>query len=162
MWLEVPRRLRRALIPGGAAMSALLIVLASARAQDQPATNPPPQTPQQSTPPSPSAPASSVQTPSTPAPAPSPQTSGGGTQLPQINVRAARRPAPRPVARRAAPTTVAPTTTVPPVSPAEVLTQRSNSLDQARSNLYTTVGTTSDTKSRETIEALPEGTNAPV
>jgi len=51
---------------------------------------------------------------------------------------------------------------VPPVSPGEVLTQRSNSLDQARSNLYTTVGTTSDTKSHETIEALPQGTNAPV
>jgi len=51
---------------------------------------------------------------------------------------------------------------VPPVSPAEVLTQRSNSFDQARSNLYTTVGTTSDTKSHETIEALPQGANAPV
>jgi outer membrane receptor protein involved in Fe transport/opacity protein-like surface antigen len=51
---------------------------------------------------------------------------------------------------------------VPPVSPAEVLTERSNSFDQARSNLYTTVGTTSDTKSHETIEALPQGTNAPV
>jgi outer membrane receptor protein involved in Fe transport/opacity protein-like surface antigen len=53
-------------------------------------------------------------------------------------------------------------TTVPPVSPAEVLTQRSNSFDQARSNLYTTIGTTSDTKSHETIEALPQGTNAPL
>ena len=51
---------------------------------------------------------------------------------------------------------------MPPVSPAEVLTQRSNSFDQARSNLYTTVGTASDTKSHDTIEALPQGTNAPV
>ena len=51
---------------------------------------------------------------------------------------------------------------MPPVSPAEVLTQRSNSFDQARSNLFTTIGTTSDTKSHETIEALPQGTNAPV
>ena len=51
---------------------------------------------------------------------------------------------------------------MPPVSPAEVLTQRSNSFDQARSNLYTTIGTTSDTKSHETIEALPQGTNAPL
>jgi len=51
---------------------------------------------------------------------------------------------------------------VPPVSPAEILTQRSNNFDQARSNLYTTIGTTSDTKSHETIEALPQGTNAPV
>jgi len=51
---------------------------------------------------------------------------------------------------------------VPPVSPAEMVAQRNNSFDQARSNLYTTVGTTSDTKSHETIEALPQGTNAPV
>jgi outer membrane receptor protein involved in Fe transport/opacity protein-like surface antigen len=92
---------------------------------------------------------------------PTPQISGGGTQLPQIDIRAARRPAPRAVARRPAPATTAPAT-VPPVSPAEVLTQKSNSLDQARSNLYTTIGTTSDTISHETIEALPQGANAPV
>jgi opacity protein-like surface antigen/outer membrane receptor protein involved in Fe transport len=160
MLLEVHRCVRCAPMLGGAALLALLNALAPARAQDQPATSLPAQTPapQPSTPPSPSAPAPSAETPSTPAP----QTSGGGTQLPQINVRAARRAAPRPVARRAAPTTVVPPTTVPPVSPAEILTQRSNSLDQARSNLFTTVGTTSDTKSRETIEALPQGTNAPV
>ena len=51
---------------------------------------------------------------------------------------------------------------MPPVSPAEALTQKSNSFDQARSNLYTTIGTTSETKSHDTIEALPQGTNAPV
>jgi outer membrane receptor protein involved in Fe transport/opacity protein-like surface antigen len=51
---------------------------------------------------------------------------------------------------------------VPPVSPAEVLTQKSNSFDQARSSLYTTIGTTSDTISHDTIEALPQGANAPV
>jgi outer membrane receptor protein involved in Fe transport/opacity protein-like surface antigen len=78
--------------------------------------------------------------------------------LPQINVRGARRLAQRPVARRAAP----PPTTVPPVSPAEVLTQKSNSFDQSRSNLYTTIGTTSDTISHDTIQALPQGANAPV
>ena len=33
---------------------------------------------------------------------------------------------------------------------------------QARSNLYTTIGTTSDTISHDTIEALPQGTNATV
>ena len=48
------------------------------------------------------------------------------------------------------------------MSPAEVIAGKNNSFDQARSNLYTTIGTTSDTKSRETIEALPQGTNAPV
>jgi len=69
------------------------------------------------------------------------------------------------VARRVTPpparVTPAPAT-VPAVSPAEVLTQQNNSFDQARSNLYTTVGTTSDTKAHELIEALPQGTNAPV
>src|SRR5262249_29425423 len=167
MLLEVHRGRWRAAMLGGTALLALLNALPGASAQDQPATNPPPaQTPapQESTPPSPSPPAPPAQTPSTPAPIPSPQTSGGGTQLPQINVRAARRPAPRPaprVARRPAPANLAPTT-VPPVSPAEVLTRQSNSFDQARSNLYTTIGTTSDTKSHETIEGLPQGTNAAV
>ena len=51
---------------------------------------------------------------------------------------------------------------MPPVSPAEIVAQRNNSFDQARSNLYTTIGTTSDTISHDTIEALPQGANAPV
>jgi outer membrane receptor protein involved in Fe transport/opacity protein-like surface antigen len=80
-------------------------------------------------------------------------------QLPQLTVRGAKKPKaqPRPVARR-----VAPPSTVPLVSPAEVVAERTNSFDQARSNLYTTVGTTSDTKSHDLIEALPQGANAPV
>jgi opacity protein-like surface antigen/outer membrane receptor protein involved in Fe transport len=86
---------------------------------------------------------------------------GTRVQLPQVTIHGARKAKvqtqPRPVTRRAVPPA-----TVPPISAAEVLTQRSNSFDQARSNLYTTVGTTSDTKSHETIEALPQGTNAPV
>jgi hypothetical protein len=51
---------------------------------------------------------------------------------------------------------------VPPVSPAEAVTQKSNSFDVARSNLYTTVGTTSDTITHNTIQDLPQGSNAPV
>src|SRR6516225_10575916 len=178
MLLEAYRCRRRAAMLGGTLL-ALLAALPLATAQDQPPPNPPAQTqaPQESTPPAPSAPTPSVQTPSTPAPAPSaetpstpaptpaPQTSGGGTQLPQINIRAARRPAPRPapraVERRPAPATRAPTT-VPPVSPAEIVAQRNNSFDQARSNLYTTIGTTSDTITHQTIEELPQGANAPV
>jgi outer membrane receptor protein involved in Fe transport/opacity protein-like surface antigen len=81
--------------------------------------------------------------------------------LPEINVRAARRPATRAAARRPAPATTAPTT-VPTVSPAEAVTQKGISFDQARSNLFTTVGTTSDTISHDTIQALPQGANAPV
>ncbi len=67
-----------------------------------------------------------------------------------------RKPAPRQVVRRAPPPTV------PPVTPAEQLTAKQNGFDIARSNLYTTIGTTSDTLSHDTIEALPQGTNAPV
>ena len=40
--------------------------------------------------------------------------------------------------------------------------QKGNSFDQARSNLYTTIGTTSDTITHQTIEELPQGANAPV
>jgi outer membrane receptor protein involved in Fe transport/opacity protein-like surface antigen len=97
--------------------------------------------------------------------APSAPQGGRSIQLPQVTVRAARRqkapPQPRVARRSAPPATVSPTT-VPPISAAEALTQRSSGFDQARSNLYTTIGTTSDTKSHEAIEALPEGTNAPV
>ncbi len=67
-----------------------------------------------------------------------------------------RKPAPRQVVRRAPPPTV------PPVSPAEQLTAKQNGFDIARSNLYTTIGTTSDTLSHDTIQALPQGTNQPV
>src|SRR4029077_17612469 len=103
MLLEVYRYRRRAAMLGCTALLALLNALPPASAQDQPAANPPAQTqaPQESTPPSPSPPAPSVQTPSSRTP--SPQISGRGSQLPQINVRAARRSAPRNVARRPAP-----------------------------------------------------------
>ena len=79
-------------------------------------------------------------------------------QLPQIQVTGAKpKPKPRTVSRQtAAPATVA------PITPAEQLATKNNSFDQARSNLYTTVGTTSDTISHDTIDALPQGTNATV
>ncbi len=99
-------------------------------------------------------------------------------QLPQITVTAPKeKPKARPVARRAAPPrpeTPRPTTvvraapaaptgpTVPQLSPTEQLTAQGQSLDQSRSNLYTTVGAKSDTLSHQAIEALPQGSNAPV
>jgi len=54
------------------------------------------------------------------------------------------------------------TTTVPPVTAAEQAKIANDHFDQARSNLYTTIGTTSDTISHNTIQDLPQGTNAPV
>jgi outer membrane receptor protein involved in Fe transport len=49
-----------------------------------------------------------------------------------------------------------------PVTPAAQLDAKANAFDQARGNLYTTIGTTSDTISHDTIDVLPQGTNAPV
>ena len=95
----------------------------------------------------------------------------GAVKLPQVTVIGAKKQKPAAVARRAAPRTAprtpptrvaAPTPTVPPISPTEAPATQNESFDQARSNLYTTVGTTSDTINRDTIEALPQGGNAPV
>ena len=93
-------------------------------------------------------------------------------QLPQVTVIGAKKPKPAAVARRAVPRAAprtppptrvaAPAPTVPPISPTEAVAAQNESFDQARSNLYTTIGTTSDTINRDLIEALPQGGNAPV
>jgi len=139
--------------------------LAHAQTSDQPGgqtgaqpSEQPPSTQQPSTE-QPSTQQPSTEQPSTQQPSAQPAAPGGGkVQLPQVVVHGAKKPKaqPRPVARLVTPpparVTPAPAT-VPPVSPAEIVAQRNNSFDQARSNLYTTIGTTSDTKSHETIEA---------
>jgi outer membrane receptor protein involved in Fe transport len=98
----------------------------------------------------------------TPAPA-----ANGTTALPNIVVEAPKQVAgkpkqrakPRVVARRAvSPPTASPT----PVSPAEQLAAKGSTFDQARSNIFTTIGTTSSTISHNTIEDLPQGSNATV
>src|ERR1700719_124824 len=77
--------------------------------------------------------------------------------LPEVVVSGARqKPKPRPVATAPAAPVVA------PLTPAEQLTAKSNAFDQSRSNLYTTIGTTSDTISHDTIQSLPQGDNQPV
>jgi TonB dependent receptor len=84
------------------------------------------------------------------------------TALPQISVTSTRekpKPKPRPAPPRQSAS--APATTAPP-TPAERAAAQNNAFDQARANLYTTIGTTSDTKSHATIEALPQGTNQTV
>jgi outer membrane receptor protein involved in Fe transport len=78
-------------------------------------------------------------------------------QLPEVVVSGAKpKPKPRPAPRRAV---AAPAARTAPINAAAA---KSNAFDQARNNLYTTAGTTSDTKSHDTIQALPQGTNAPV
>jgi outer membrane receptor protein involved in Fe transport len=89
------------------------------------------------------------------------------TTLPSIVVEAPKqvagtpkqRPKPRVTAQSAASRPTAPPT---PVSPAEQLAAKASVFDQARGNLYTTIGTTSDTISHQTIQDLPEGTNQSV
>jgi outer membrane receptor protein involved in Fe transport len=82
-------------------------------------------------------------------------------QLPEVVVSGAKpKPKPRPrrvVARPATPAAAAAPATPTPVTAAAA---KNDSFDDARSNLYTTIGTTSDTLSHDQIQALPQGTNA--
>ena len=131
----------RVCLLGGSALAALLALNATVCAQDQPAPTPPaavePSEPQP-------AQAPPAQAPAAPA--------RSSHQLPQLTVTAPhQKPKPRAVAQAPA-----------PPSPAAQLNAKSNGFDEARSNIYTTVGTTSDTISHENIEALPQGSNTPV
>ena len=77
-------------------------------------------------------------------------------KLPEVVVSGAK---PKPKPRRAHVATPAPAA---PVTPAAQLNAKADAFDQARSGLYTTIGTTSDTISHATVEALPGGDNTPV
>jgi outer membrane receptor protein involved in Fe transport len=83
-------------------------------------------------------------------------TAGAQVQLPEVVVSAPKEK-PKPPPGPAAPP--APTA---PVTPAAQLNAKANAFDQARSNLYTITGTTSDAISQGLINALPQGDNAPV
>jgi outer membrane receptor protein involved in Fe transport len=92
---------------------------------------------------------------------------GDSTTLPEIAVEAPKQvagtPKQRPKPRAAAQRAVSPRTAPPePVSPAAQLAAKGSVFDHARSNLYTTIGTTSDTISHQTIQDLPQGDNQPV
>ena len=79
------------------------------------------------------------------------------TKLPEVVVRGTK---PKPVKPRAVAHRPAPTTT--PATPAEELAAKSNAFDTARSNLYTTIGTSADVITHATIDALPGGDNQTV
>jgi outer membrane receptor protein involved in Fe transport len=80
-------------------------------------------------------------------------------KLPEVEVTANKnKPKPHPAPARQ----VATAPVVAPLTPAEQLAAKSNAFDQSRSNLYTTIGTTSNTISHDTIDALPQGTNTTV
>ena len=87
--------------------------------------------------------------------------------------RAAPRPAPARTAPRPAPApaeatapapaqATAPAPATQPLSPGAQLNAKAETFDQARSNLFTTIGTSSSTMTQQTIQALPGGDNAPV
>ena len=87
--------------------------------------------------------------------------SAAQTQLPEVVVSAPKeKPKPKP---RTAQVRVAPATApAAPVTPAAQLNAKGDAFDASRSNLFTTIGTTSDTMTHATIESLPGSTNTPV
>jgi outer membrane receptor protein involved in Fe transport len=98
----------------------------------------------------------------TPAPA-----GNGTTALPDIVVEAPKQTAgkqkQRPKTAAIARHVVTPPTAPPKsLSPAEQLAAKGSVFDQARSHIFTTVGTTSSTISHNTIQDLPGGTNQTV
>jgi outer membrane receptor protein involved in Fe transport len=144
-------RAHRANVLGGAALLTLVMIGAPAVAQDQPV---PVQSPQQL---APQQQAPQGQAPQAVSPAaPRAQLPSRGVQLPQLTVEGQiRKPPTRAIARSTTPPAA-------PVSAADQLNAKNTGFDQARSNLFTTTGTTSDTISHDTIEALPQGGNATV
>ena len=88
-------------------------------------------------------------------------TASAQTQLPEVVVSAPKeqpKPKPRRVQIRAAPTAA----TAAPITPAAQLNAKADAFNAARSNLYTTTGTTTSSFSHATVEALPGSTNTPV
>jgi hypothetical protein len=77
-------------------------------------------------------------------------TAPGEQKKPEQHRRAQQKPAPTPQPAAAQQT------------PAQQLNNKADVFDQARSNLYTTIGTTSDTINYNTVNSLPGGDNAPL
>ena len=78
------------------------------------------------------------------------------TKLPEVVVSGVK---PKPKPRRVHVAAPAPAA---PVTPAAQLNAKADAFDESRSNLYTTIGTTSATITQSTIQALPGGDNQPV
>ena len=78
------------------------------------------------------------------------------TKLPEVVVSGVK---PKPKPRRVHVAAPAPAA---PVTPAAQLNAKADAFDQSRSNLYTTIGTSSDVITHATIDALPGGDNQTV
>jgi outer membrane receptor protein involved in Fe transport len=83
--------------------------------------------------------------------------------LPEVVVSGAK-PKPKPARRRVVARPAPPAAPAVPAAPTPVIATavKNDAFDAARSNLYTTIGTTSDTISHALIEDLPQGTNQSV
>jgi outer membrane receptor protein involved in Fe transport len=146
-----PLRVR---IFGGVALS---ILATAAAAQSTAEEGQQETTTHQQTPPVPS-PAES-QTAPKPAPAAAPRNE---TALPPIVVTAAHRkqkPKPKPNAEPAQASAAQPNA---PTAAQAALDAKMQAFDQARDNLLPKIGATTDTLTREAIEALPQGDNTPI
>jgi outer membrane receptor protein involved in Fe transport len=82
------------------------------------------------------------------------------TELPPVVVEVKKKPPakPKPVPRRI----VAPAQAPTPENPAVQLANRNSALDAGRANLMPAAGASTFAIPRETLEALPQGTNAPL
>jgi outer membrane receptor protein involved in Fe transport len=78
------------------------------------------------------------------------------TPLPEVVVTAPKQKPKPPKQARVAPPPAA------PISPAAQLNAKATAFDDSRSQLYTTIGTTSDVITHETVDALPQGTDTTV
>jgi hypothetical protein len=83
--------------------------------------------------------------------------------LPTVNVEAPeKQPAKNQAEAQPTPTPVEPTSETPEAAAARQLTEKAKTFDALRSNLYTTIGTTSYEISHDDIQSLPQGVNQPV
>ncbi|MGO9360255.1 MAG: ligand-gated channel, partial [Xanthobacteraceae bacterium] len=97
-------------------------------------------------------------------------TASAQSTLPQVVIEApkqapgAPKPKPKQAARQSASSATAIATAAPSTqaSRAAQLTAKGIAFDQARGNIFTTIGTASSTISHDTIQDLPQGTNATV
>jgi outer membrane receptor protein involved in Fe transport len=83
--------------------------------------------------------------------------------LPTVEVVATeKKPAKNEAAQQPAPAPVQPASETPEAVAARQLAEKAKTFDAARSNLYTTIGTTSYEISHDDIQSLPQGVNQPV
>jgi outer membrane receptor protein involved in Fe transport len=83
--------------------------------------------------------------------------------LPTVEVVATKKkPAKNQAVARPEPAPVQPASETPEAVAARQLAAKVKTFDSARSNLYTTIGTTSDGISHDDIQSIPQGTNQPV